>query len=230
MSSYEDGGERMKLLDRPRAGTARRALLASALAAGLALAGCGGSSTRSSPSPTVTSAQSPSSSTGVNPTTRQTSGRSEPVPTVSILVKIPGLLSEQRIPERYTCNGADVSLPMRWSHVPSPTAELAVFVVNLRPVHGRFFFDWAVAGLSPATQGISAGTLPPGAVVGRNSFGTIGYSICPAKGRREDFVVRVLALPHPLAVTPGFDAETVYRAAERSAKVVGIGGGTYTRP
>jgi phosphatidylethanolamine-binding protein (PEBP) family uncharacterized protein len=220
-------GEQMKLVDQARIGDVRRMLLASALALGLAVAGCGGSS----PSPTGTSGgQSASSSTPVNPPTRQTTARSESVPTVSIVVTIPGLLSEQRIPERYTCDGADVSLPVRWSHVPSSIAELAVFVVNLRPVHGRFFFDWAVAGLRPAAQGISAGTLPPDAIVGRNSFGGVGYSICPAKGMREDFVVRVLALPHPLAARPGFDAESVYREAERNAKVVGIGGGIYTRP
>jgi phosphatidylethanolamine-binding protein (PEBP) family uncharacterized protein len=186
---------------------------------------------RSSPSSVGTrGGQSPRASTGVKPATRQTSGRSEPVPTVTILVRIPNLLSEQRIATRYTCDGADVSLPVRWSHLPSGTTELAVFVVNLRPVRGRFFFDWAVTGLSPASLGISAGTLPHGAVVGRNSFGKVGYSICPAKGKREDFVVRVLALPHALATRAGFNAEALYRDAERSAKFAGIGGGTYTRP
>jgi phosphatidylethanolamine-binding protein (PEBP) family uncharacterized protein len=153
------------------------------------------------------------------------------VPTVAIEVSIPSLRREGYIPQRYTCDGANASLPLRWSHVPSGTAELVMFVINLRPARGRFFFDWAVAGLSPAAHGISAGTLPAGTVVGRNSFGEIGYSICPPKGtREEDFVVRVLALPRPLALTRGFDAETVYRDAERSAKFVGIGSGTYTRP
>jgi phosphatidylethanolamine-binding protein (PEBP) family uncharacterized protein len=147
-----------------------------------------------------------------------------------MLVTIPTLLSEQRIPKRYTCDGQDMSLPVRWSHVPPATAELAVFVVNLRPVRGRLFFDWAVAGLSPAAHGIPAGRPPHGAVVGRSSFGKVGYSICPAKGEREDFVVRVLALPHALATKPGFDAEAVLRDAERFAKFAGVGGGIYTRP
>jgi phosphatidylethanolamine-binding protein (PEBP) family uncharacterized protein len=221
----------MKPLDRTRARALKRTLATSSLVAGLALAGCGGSSTQSSPSPTGTrSGQSGRSSGGVNSSQRQTSGRSEPVPTVTMLVTIPALISEHWIPKRYTCDGADVSLPVRWSHVPTGTAELAMFVVNLHPVHGGFFFDWAIAGLSPTSRGISAGTLPPGVVVGRNSFGKVGYSICPAKGtRQEDFVVRVLALPRRLAVEPGFNAETVYREAERSAKIVGLGGGSYAR-
>ena len=218
----------------------RMALAASVIAAGVAVAGCGGSSTSSTSTSgaqpgkasAATSGRNTSTApTGVSPPTRRTSGRSEPLPTVSIEVSIPDLLREGYIPKRYTCDGADVSPPVQWSHVPSGTAELAVFVVNLRPVRGRFFFDWAVAGLGSTLHGISAGTLPPGAVVARNSFGDVGYSICPAKGtREEDFVVRVLALPHPLAAKPGVDAETLYREAERSAKAVGIGGGTYSRP
>jgi phosphatidylethanolamine-binding protein (PEBP) family uncharacterized protein len=136
-----------------------------------------------------------------------------------------------RIPKLYTCDGADVSLPVRWTDVPSNTAELAMFVLNLLPVHGQFFFDWAVAGLSPTSHGISTGTLPSGAVVGRNSFGNVGYSICPAKGTSDEhYVVRLVALPHRLVASPGFDAEAVYREAERSASVVGLTGGAYKPP
>ena len=194
------------------------------------LAGCGSSSTRSSPSPTGTSSvQSGSSSTGASPPTQQTSGRSEPPPAATILVGIPTLLPKSHIPKRYTCDGGDVPLPVQWSHIPSGTAKLAMFVVNLEPVEGRLFVHWAVAGLSPTSHGISAGRLPPGAVVGRNSFGNVGYSICPAKGTGEEhYIVRVVALPHPLAAKSGFDAETLYQEAKRSAKIVGVAGGIYT--
>lgn len=215
----------------------RMALAASVIAAGVVVAGCSGSSTSSTRTrgaqPGSASAAGRNKSTalpGARPPARRASSRSEPVPTISIEVEIPTLLREGYIPKRNTCDGANVSLPLRWSHVPSGTAELVMFVINLRPVQGRFFFDWAVAGLSPAAHGISAGTLPAGAVVGRNSFGKVGYSICPPKGtREEDFVVRVLALSRPLALTRGFDAEAVYRDAEQSAKFVGIGSGTYSR-
>lgn len=181
---------------------------------GVALAGCGAS--RSSTA-----------------TSRSENARtaSERVPAVTIDVTIPTLLPENRIPKRYTCDGADVSLPVRWSHIPPGTAELAMLVINLQSVQGRAFFDWAVAGLSPASHGISAGTLPPGVVVGRNSFGHVGYSICPAKGTREEhFIVRLVALSRPLAVKPGFDAEALYREVERSAKNVGLAGGVYKPP
>jgi phosphatidylethanolamine-binding protein (PEBP) family uncharacterized protein len=119
---------------------------------------------------------------------------------------------------------------VRWSGVPRDTRELAVFVLNFQPVGGKLFFGWAVAGLNPTSHGISAGTLPPKAVVGRNSFGRVGYSICPPKGKREGYAVKVVALPHKINAKSGFDALAYYRQAERSAKVVGFAGATYLRP
>lgn len=201
--------------DRPQLTGMDRRLLVGTLCAIMAVGGCGGSSITSE-----------SSSAKKTPPT-------EPVPAVSIVVLTPTVLreGERYIPKRYTCNGADDSLPVRWSHIPPAIAELAIFVVNLQPLHGRIFFDWAVVGLGPASHGIAAGRLPAGAVVGRNSFGNVGYSICPSKGTHEEgFVVRVLALPHALTITRGFDPESVYREAERSATAVGLAGGRYQSP
>ena len=149
---------------------------------------------------------------------------------LGIEVALPILLAEHRIPKRYTCDGVDQPLPVRWRRVPTGTAELALFVVNLRSAPGKVFVDWAIAGLSPMLHGLSAGQLPRGAVVGRNSFGQVGYSVCPAKDAREEhIIVTVIALRRPLMVRPAFEAEEVYREAERGAKVIGLEGGIYTR-
>jgi phosphatidylethanolamine-binding protein (PEBP) family uncharacterized protein len=218
-------------------------LAACALTTGLAFAGCGESSTQSS---TTNGGQAPATSAGnqtrVSTATASTSpaqasnqpvqrrGPHSPAATVAIAVSIPGLLEpEHQIPKRYTCDGEDVSLPVQWTAVPHDTAELAVFILNLRPVNKRPFFDWAVAGLSPTSQGISAGALPAGAVVATNSFGKVGYSICP-KGTHEHYVVRVVALPRTLTVQRGVDASALYAEAEHAAEAVGVGGGVYTRP
>jgi phosphatidylethanolamine-binding protein (PEBP) family uncharacterized protein len=144
-------------------------------------------------------------------------------------VSIPDLLPEHRISALHTCDGKDLPLPVQWSGVPHGTAELALFILNLRPVHEGLFFDWAVAGLSATSYGISSDTLPSGAVVGRNSLGKVSYSICPAKGTHETYIVRLVALSHPIAAQSGFDAEALYREAERSTKFVGLAGGTYER-
>ncbi len=108
------------------------------------------------------------------------------------------------LPTRYTCDGEDSWPQLLWGRVPSDTKELAVFAMNSQPVDGKLFVDWAVAGLEPSLTGIEAGRLPKGAVVGTNSFGKRGYSICPRSGS-EIYVFAVYALPTKLSLSPGFD-------------------------
>jgi phosphatidylethanolamine-binding protein (PEBP) family uncharacterized protein len=210
--------------------------LSAVLLAGLALAGCGESSARPRTAMETGSRRPGASSlstvtgTSMRASGRRAGGSAGHLPAVAIGVSVPTLLPPERIPVANTCDGADRSLAVRWTGVPSGTAEVAAFILSFKPVHRRLFFDWAVAGLGSATRGISAGTLPLGAVVGRNSFGRIGYSICPSRGEHEAYIVRVLALPRPLAAKPGFDAEALYLAAERMAGVVGFTGATYRRP
>jgi phosphatidylethanolamine-binding protein (PEBP) family uncharacterized protein len=215
-------------------------LPALALAGCVALAGCGSSSSpESSPPPEINTNTSPAASGQVGPPATTPTGTSSSSsstadapnpPKVSITVKIPGLLGEHRIPVRYTCDGADVSLPIQWSHIPHGTVELVMFLANLRPIHQKPFFDWAVAGLSPSSHGVTAGKLPAGAIVGRNSFGRVGYSICPAKGTgEEDFALRLVALSHRSEAKSGFNTEALYQLTERSTLAAGLSGGIYTR-
>jgi phosphatidylethanolamine-binding protein (PEBP) family uncharacterized protein len=237
----------MNPVTNPVARPAGRTLIALALATTV-LAGCGGSSTSSPSAPAVASVSSSSqnsSAPSAPPTTTapsapttstatpqtQTTGSSAPAPApVSIEASIPGQPTGGQIPSRYTCDGGDVSLPLKWSGVPHGTVEIAIFLLNLQYVHGKPFVGWAVAGINPASHGISAGALPAGAVVGRNSFGRVGYSICPPKGAgHETYIVRVTALSRRLPLSTGFNGEAVYNEAERYAKAVGLAGGTYKR-
>lgn len=206
-------------------GRIRAAMGAVVVVAGVTLPGCGGSSINST---TTTGGVSrpPAASTATTSASGPTGGE----PSVTIEVTIPGLLKEDYFPQRYTCDGANISFPVRWSKVPPGTAELAMFLVKLNSPVKHPFFDWAVAGLSPSSHGVEAGRLPSGAVVGRNSFGQVGYSICPPHGTVEEhFILRLLALPHSVAAKPGFDPEALFNETERSTKVVGLAGGVYTR-
>jgi phosphatidylethanolamine-binding protein (PEBP) family uncharacterized protein len=192
-------------------------------AACIVLAGCGGGSHVHSVLVTSSARQAPT----ISPSSPNKD--SEPLPAVTIGVTVPGLLVRYAVPTRYTCDGLNVSLPVRWSHIPPNTAEIALFVVAFEPIDGKFLLSWAVTGLSPKLHDLSAGELPSGAIVGRNSFGKEGYSICPERGKREAYVVKVIALPRKLKVTAGFDADLVYREAERRAKFVGLTTVNYER-
>lgn len=105
----------------------------------------------------------------------------------------------------YSCDGKDSWPALSWSGVPAGTAELALYAMNVQPVNGQLFVDWAVSGLDPGLTGIDEGKLPKGAVVGTNGFGKRGYSICP-EGRGEIYMFALYALPKRLALAPGFDA------------------------
>lgn len=230
-----------------------RIVAAAVVTGGLAVAGCGGSTNRTTqsaqstpPAQSTPAAQplapasppqvpSPPSAaiTSAGGAAGQAAGPPAPV-TISVsAVGLPTPAREgvmPRLATRNTCGGADVWLPFAWNGVPQGTAELALFIVNLRPVNEAVFVDWAVAGLSPASKGIPAGALPAGAIVGRNGFGRAGYSICPPKGGSEAYIARLVALSHPLHPRPGFDAKALYLEAARAAKAVGLAGaGSYSR-
>jgi len=110
-----------------------------------------------------------------------------------------------RLAPTYTCDGKNSWPALSWSAVPAGTVELALFAMNVAPVEGQIFFDWAVAGLNPGLEGIQAGELPRGAVVATNSFGKTGYSLCP-QGPGETYMFALYALPQSLGLKRGFDS------------------------
>ena len=125
------------------------------------------------------------------------------------------------ISRTYTCAGGDRTPPLHWRGVPAGTKELALLVVNAKPVGGHLFFDWAVAGIAPSARGLQSGSLPAGAIVGRNGFGHLGYSICPAGGA-ESYLFLLYALPKGLGAKAGFEPEALRVQAMHTARHTGI--------
>jgi phosphatidylethanolamine-binding protein (PEBP) family uncharacterized protein len=109
----------------------------------------------------------------------------------------------------------------------SGTQELMLFAISTEPVSGKLFFDWAVAGLSPSLKGLEGGSLPAGAVVGRNGDGRDGYALCPANGKRESYVFALFALPQRLAPQAGFDPAALRQQAIKIARHTGLLVGSY---
>lgn len=134
----------------------------------------------------------------------------------------------QALPAEYTCDGKSTSPALRWQGVPPGTAELVLFAMNIQPVEGKLFFDWAVAGLSPELEEIEAGKLPKGAVAGRNSFGKTGYEICP-ESDGETYMFTLFALPKKLSPSQGFDPIALRKAVGDSAGNAGLLALSYAR-
>lgn len=216
--------------------------MSAALTLTLAFAGCGGSSStsRSSSTATATSAsqttpaatgtQTSGGAPGATPNNAQTS-KTEHFPKVILQVSSPVFGSGSEIPVRYTCDGTDTSPPVKWGGIPPGTVELALFVLGTDgksaskpPVY------WGVVGLQPTLKGISAGKLPPGAIVGRNSFGQSRYTICPARsaGTRH-YAAALLTLPRSVAAKPGFSANALFKTVLHTAEYGGLAVFAYKR-
>lgn len=186
-----------------------------------AVSGCGGSKAESGSASRSTSAEpseGPGAGSGRHPRKRKH--------VASIQLSSPGIAkvagAGYEVGREYTCDGADRSPVLSWSGVPSSAAELAVFVVNVKPVNGKLFFDWAVAGLSPKLHGLQAGRLPAGTIVGRNGFGRAGYSICPSVSVREQYVFAIYAPTERVAARPGFEPLAVRTQVARNPRGDGL--------
>jgi phosphatidylethanolamine-binding protein (PEBP) family uncharacterized protein len=140
----------------------------------------------------------------------------------------PSSAGPEALPATYTCDGRGTSPALRWHGVPPGTAELVIFAMNVQPVEGSLFFDWAVAGLNPDLEQIEAGKLPKGAIVARNGFGKVGYEICP-EGGGETFMFSVFALPEKLSPAQGFDPSSLRREVLGASGNVGLLALSYTR-
>ena len=112
---------------------------------------------------------------------------------VRIRVSSPAFPAGGSIPQRFTCQGADVSPPLRFSHLPHGAAELDL-VMRDPDAPGGNFIHWQLTRIPPATASLGAGAVPGGAKSGLNSFGTTGYrGPCPPAGPAHHYVITVIA-------------------------------------
>jgi hypothetical protein len=98
------------------------------------------------------------------------------------------------IPRRYTCDGRDISPPLRWSGISGDATQLTLMMID-RDAPGGDFIHWQLSELSPGSDGLGAGETPTIGNVGTNSFGTTGYrGPCPPRGAKpHHYVITITA-------------------------------------
>ena len=120
-------------------------------------------------------------------------GSSSGPPRVQLEVSSPAFAAGGSIPTGFTCQGQDISPPLRWSGVPQGARELDL-VMRDRDAPGGNFIHWQLTGIPPSTRRLAAGETPPGAKAGRNDFGKLGYGgPCPPAGRAHHYVITLTA-------------------------------------
>jgi phosphatidylethanolamine-binding protein (PEBP) family uncharacterized protein len=136
------------------------------------------------------------------------------------------------IPARYTCDGGDVSMPLRWSTVPPATREVLVVLFSVEPANRGRVTDtaqWVVAGLPPGVHQLAAGKLPPGALVGRDAAGRTRYSICPPRGAHASYLMVVFASPQKLERNAGFSDASAWAKLRQIRPPYGLMPAAYWR-
>lgn len=118
------------------------------------------------------------------------------------------------IPQLNTCDGANLSIPLRWSGAPNGTKSILVIMEDLNAPNGPFI-HWIIYNIPPNVTSLPQG-LPNTPVVlgigyqGINDFGDVGYGgPCPPPGPAHEYMIIVMAMNKDLPLGPGVSGRDV---------------------
>ena len=97
-------------------------------------------------------------------------------------IESPAFSNNDLIPRKYTCDGEDISPPLRITDVPSGAKSLVIIVDDPDAPRGDWV-HWTLWNVSPDMREVSEKSLPQGAQEGLTDFGQEGYGgPCPHAG------------------------------------------------
>ena len=108
----------------------------------------------------------------------------------------PAFASQGEIPNKYTCDGQDLSPPLSWSGIPPGTKRLALIVEDPDAPDPKApkmtWVHWVLYDIPPTATGLPeaarSSDLPPGTKGGLNDWKRTGYGgPCPPIGRHRYF-------------------------------------------
>jgi Raf kinase inhibitor-like YbhB/YbcL family protein len=113
----------------------------------------------------------------------------------------------EMIPKRYTCDGEDVSPPLKWTR-PSPQSASLALICDDPDAPVGTWNHWVLFNIPGSTTELpenvpAKAALEDGSVHGSNSWGRVGYGgPCPPGGTHRYFF-KLYALDTRLELTPG---------------------------
>lgn len=111
-------------------------------------------------------------------------------------LKSNAFVDDGAIPEKYTCEGIDVSPPLHWENVPEQAKSLVLIIDDPDAPDPKApkttWVHWVLYNIpvdvNELTENASAAMLPQGAEQGLNDWKNIGYGgPCPPIGRHRYF-------------------------------------------
>ncbi len=116
----------------------------------------------------------------------------------------------EKIPEKYTCDGSDISPPLKIEDVPEKTKTLAI-VMDDPDAPGGTFDHWIIWNIPKEITELPEGIATvekvsdlENASQGKNDFGEIGYrGPCPPSGPSHEYHFKVYALKEEVELNSG---------------------------
>jgi len=122
------------------------------------------------------------------------------------------------IPNKYTCDGADISPPLEWGLAPEDTKSIALICDDPDAPVGTWV-HWVYYDIPAVTNGLSENITPQekpenGGKQGTNDFRKIGYGgPCPPGGTHR-YYFKIYALDTILNLPAGADKTQLLKAME----------------
>lgn len=147
---------------------------------------------------------------------------------MTLLVASEAFAEGEHLATKHTCDGSNVSPPLRWNQVPDGTQSLAV-VCEDPDAPGGMFTHWVLYDLPADTRRLPEAS-SGGGKEGINSFNRPGYSgPCPPPNGSHRYVFRVFALDLASIGPPGLSREKALAAFEGHVLGEGTLMGRYQR-
>ena len=137
---------------------------------------------------------------------------------MEIKITSPAFEAGGMIPAKYTCDGQDISPPLRWEAVAEGTRSIALICDDPDAPVGTFV-HWVLFNLPAETRELSENipadeVLPNGAKQGTTDFGRIGYGgPCPPSGTHRYFF-KIYALDTEIDLPAGASKSQLLKAME----------------
>jgi len=129
------------------------------------------------------------------------------------------------IPDKYTCNGENISPPLEFLNIPEGVTSFAL-IVDDPDAPSKTWVHWVVWNIPATTKQIADGSVPEGAIEGITDFGSPGYGgPCPPSGTHRYFF-KLYALDTLLDLPATTAKEELLRAMEghviTQAELIGL--------
>jgi Raf kinase inhibitor-like YbhB/YbcL family protein len=129
----------------------------------------------------------------------------------TLTIASPAFKHNGSIPEKYTCDGADVNPPLVIEGAPPGAKSLALIVDDPDAPRGTWV-HWVVWGMDPKTKEIKEESVPAGAKQGMNDFRKRNYGgPCPPSGTHRYFFKL-----YALDIAPELGPEATKAALEKA--------------